>query len=208
MRSSSAIAEPPRVTEHAQLGDVAAEEERDRPVGDDAELSGEKRQLVEVVRPRHDPAEEAAQRDAEDERDPFVAAERRDLPERAVAVGPRGPDAGFSRAGAPGAGRAGRSEDPPRRGSRGSARARSHRVPRGPRGPRPAASASTFTRPRSSTGSPSLATSGFGLTPAVQTSVCEGMRSPPARTTKVGPTDSSVVDVLISTPLRASCFAA
>src|SRR6188472_1621898 len=85
-RSSSAIAEPSRVSEHAQLGDVAAEEEGDRPVGDDPELPGEKWELVEVVRPRDEPADEAAERNAEDERDSLVPAERSHLPERAVPV--------------------------------------------------------------------------------------------------------------------------
>src|SRR5437868_7153295 len=60
-RSNSLIAEPLRMAEHAQLGDVALEEERDRPVRDDAQLPGAQRQLVEVVRPRDPPAEEAAE---------------------------------------------------------------------------------------------------------------------------------------------------
>ena len=74
------------MAEHRELGDVAAEEERDRPVGDDAELPGEERQLVEVVRPRDEPADEAAKAEAEDVRDPLVAPEGRHLAEHAVAV--------------------------------------------------------------------------------------------------------------------------
>src|SRR5436189_3491645 len=88
-RSRSVTAEPPRVPEHAQLGDVPAEEERDRPVGHDAKLPGEERQLVEVVRPRHEPADGPTQGHAEDQGDPLVAAERGDLAEHAEAVGLR-----------------------------------------------------------------------------------------------------------------------
>ena len=88
-QENSLIAEPARVAEHAELGDVATEEELNRPVGDDAELPGDQRQLVEVVRPRDPPAEEAAERQAHHLRDPLVAAERRDLAEHPVAVGLR-----------------------------------------------------------------------------------------------------------------------
>src|SRR5215510_2315404 len=85
-RSRSLIAEAPRVAEHAQLGDVPPEEQRDRPIGHDAELPGEERQLVEVICPRYEPPDEAPQRDAEDECDPLVAAEGGYLAEHAEAV--------------------------------------------------------------------------------------------------------------------------
>jgi hypothetical protein len=65
------------MAEPAQLGDVAAEEECDRPVDDDAELPREERKLVEVVRPRHEPAEESAWVHAEDGRDPLVVPDAR-----------------------------------------------------------------------------------------------------------------------------------
>src|SRR5436190_7999371 len=83
---SSDVAKALRVPEHPELGDVAAEEERRRPVGDDAQLPREERELVQVVRPRDEPAGEAAQPQAEDVRDPLVAAERRHLAEHPVAV--------------------------------------------------------------------------------------------------------------------------
>src|SRR5512132_258658 len=85
-RSSSVVAEPPRMPEHAQLGDVPPEQERHGPVRHDAKLPREERQLIEVVRPRHEPADEPAQRHAEDECDSLVAAERGDLAEHAEAV--------------------------------------------------------------------------------------------------------------------------
>src|SRR5687767_12976443 len=85
-RSRSDIAEPPRVTERAQLRDVAPEEKRHRPVGDDPELPGQQRQLVEVIGAGDEPAEEAAQAQAENVCDSLVAAERGDLAEHAVAV--------------------------------------------------------------------------------------------------------------------------
>src|SRR5215218_1557547 len=83
---SSAIAEPLSVPEHRELGDVPPEEERRRPVGHDAELPGEEGQLVEVVRPRDEPAEEARQPHSEDIGDALVAAEGRYLAEHPVAV--------------------------------------------------------------------------------------------------------------------------
>src|SRR5262249_62163684 len=76
-RSNSLIAEPARVTEHPELGDVAAEEQRHRPVGDDAQLPRDQRQLVQVVRPRDPPAEEAAEVQAEHLRDALVPAHPR-----------------------------------------------------------------------------------------------------------------------------------
>src|SRR5919205_627369 len=88
-RSSSDVAKALRVAEHPELGDVAAEEERGRPVGDDAQLPREERELVQVVRPRDEPAWEAAQAQAEHVRDPLVATERRHLAEHPVAVGAR-----------------------------------------------------------------------------------------------------------------------
>ena len=60
--SAGSRLEPLGVPEARQLGDVAAEEERRRPVGDDAELAAQERQRVEVVRARDEPAEEARER--------------------------------------------------------------------------------------------------------------------------------------------------
>src|SRR4051812_48360064 len=74
------------MAELAELGDVAAEEERDRPVDDYSELSLDERELVQVVRARHPPAEEAVEVQAEHLRDALVPAEGRDLAEHAVAV--------------------------------------------------------------------------------------------------------------------------
>lgn len=37
------------MTEHGELGDVAAEAKRDRPVNHDPQLAREKRELVQVV---------------------------------------------------------------------------------------------------------------------------------------------------------------
>src|SRR5919108_6596855 len=87
-RRSSDVAKALRVAEHPELGDVAAEEERGRPVGDDAQLSRQERELVQVVRAGDEPAREAAQAEAEDVRDSLVAAERRHLAEHPVAIGP------------------------------------------------------------------------------------------------------------------------
>src|SRR5207244_5338766 len=83
---SSDVAKALRVAEHPELGDVAAEEERGRPVGDHAQLPREERELVQVVGPGDEPAREAAQADPQDVRDPLVAAERRHLAEHPVAV--------------------------------------------------------------------------------------------------------------------------
>src|SRR5437588_7010124 len=83
---SSDITESLRVAEHPELGDVAAEEERGRPVGDHAQLPREERELVQVVRAGDEPAGEAAQADPQDVRDPLVAAERRHLAEHPVVV--------------------------------------------------------------------------------------------------------------------------
>src|ERR687886_1781164 len=88
-RASSLIAEARGMSEHPELCDVAAEEERDGPVDDDAELPRQERQLVQVIRPRHEPAEEPAQPQAEDVGDPLVPPQRRYLPEHAVTVGLR-----------------------------------------------------------------------------------------------------------------------
>src|SRR5437763_16189800 len=88
-RSNSRVAEPLRMAEHPELGDIAAEEQRDRPIRDHAQLSREQWELVEVVRPRDPPAEEAAELEAHHVGDPLVAAERRDLAEHPVAVGLR-----------------------------------------------------------------------------------------------------------------------
>src|SRR5581483_8686246 len=75
-----------RMAEHSELGEVSAEEEGDGPVDDDTGSPLRQRELVQVVRPRHEPADEAAQTEAEDVRDSLVAAERRDLAEHPVPV--------------------------------------------------------------------------------------------------------------------------
>ena len=49
---------------------------------------------------------------------------------------------------------------------------------------------------------PNRETKGFALTPAVQTSVCAGIRSPFESTASVPSNDSSVVETWISTPRR------
>src|SRR3954453_19407158 len=75
------------MAEATELGDVARERERDGPVGDDAQLPREERQLVEAVRPRQEPADEAARAESRADEDALVAAERPRLPEHPVAVG-------------------------------------------------------------------------------------------------------------------------
>src|SRR5919205_2335372 len=85
-RLSSDVAKALGMAEHPELGDVAAEEERGRPVGDDAQLPREERELVQVVRPCHEPAREADQAQPEHVGYPLVAAERCHLPEHSVAV--------------------------------------------------------------------------------------------------------------------------
>src|SRR5215471_16439639 len=84
--SSSAIAQALGMPELPELRDVAREEQPDRPVDQDAELPRYERQLVQVVCPRDPPAEEAAEREAEDVGDALVPPERRHLAEHAVAV--------------------------------------------------------------------------------------------------------------------------
>src|SRR6266849_8762620 len=74
------------MAEHAQLGDVPPEEERRRPVGDDAELPCQQRELVQVVRPRHEPTSEATEAEIDHVRDPLVTAERRHLSQHPVAI--------------------------------------------------------------------------------------------------------------------------
>src|SRR5512132_3658856 len=86
-RASSLRIESVWVAEHRELDDVAAEEERGRPVGDDAQLPREERQLVKVVRPRDEPAEEAGEAEADHVGDALVTAERGHLAEHSVAVG-------------------------------------------------------------------------------------------------------------------------
>src|SRR3954469_1618871 len=83
----SPIAEAPRVAEHRELGDVAAEEERGRPVGYNAQLPREQGQLVEVVAAGHEPADEAGEPCTGDVGDSLVPAERGALAEHPVAVG-------------------------------------------------------------------------------------------------------------------------
>src|SRR3954447_10827134 len=86
-RAKSVIAERARAAQHRELCDVAAEEEADRPVGDDAELSRQQGELVQVVGAGDEPAEKSSEAETEHVGDPLVAAERRDLAEHAVAVG-------------------------------------------------------------------------------------------------------------------------
>src|SRR2546422_8330973 len=81
-----ALLEPCRMPEHPELGEIAAEEEGDGPIDDDAELPLRQRQLVQVIAPCDEPAEEAAEPEAEHVGDALVAAERRHLPEHPVAV--------------------------------------------------------------------------------------------------------------------------
>ena len=72
--------------ERRELDDVAPEAERDRPVGDDADLAADHRQRVQVVRPRDEPAEEPTEPEARELGDPLVPPERRDLAEHAIRV--------------------------------------------------------------------------------------------------------------------------
>src|SRR5256885_11515044 len=88
-RRRSLIAEPMAMPEHAELGDVALEEKRDGPVGDHPELPRNERELVEVVRPRDEPTEEAAELEAQHLGDALAPAQGRDLAEHPVAVGLR-----------------------------------------------------------------------------------------------------------------------
>src|SRR5439155_10068138 len=78
-----------RMTGPAELDDVSLEEQGDGPVDDDPELPREERELIQVIAPRHDPAEEATETEAEHVGDALVAAERRHLAEHPVAVGLR-----------------------------------------------------------------------------------------------------------------------
>ena len=153
------------------------------------------RQLVQVVRPGHEPAEEAAQREAEHVGDPLVAAERRDLAEHAVAVrlGVAGqvlrePSGLAERV------LGGRRVGPARCRPFGTPRAVAER-PDVRRGPRRGASSSTGTRPRSSSGRPSSREQRVRPHPGVQTSVCVGIRvavgeddARPARPTRASST--------------------
>src|SRR3989304_7117112 len=74
------------MAEDGELDYVAPEEERHRPVEDDAELPRYERELVQVVRPRDPPPGEPAQAHSGDLGDALVVPERRDLAEHAVAV--------------------------------------------------------------------------------------------------------------------------
>src|SRR3990167_8853041 len=78
------LAKPARVTEHRELDDVSSEEEGDRPVGNHAQLSGQERKLVQVVRAGDPPAEEATQTQSRDLGDALVVPERCHLSEHAV----------------------------------------------------------------------------------------------------------------------------
>ena len=87
---TSVTAPAPPDAEARQLGDVAPEEERRRPVRDDPGLAAEERQRIEVVGAGDEPAEEARDVDAHHVGDALVAAERRDLAQHPVAVRLRG----------------------------------------------------------------------------------------------------------------------
>ena len=84
-----------------KLHDVAPEEQRPRPVGDDPDLAADHRQRVQVVGPRDEPAEEPAKPAAQAARRSPVASQRRDLAEHPIAVASAAPS-GSSRGGAPG----------------------------------------------------------------------------------------------------------
>ena len=73
--------------EHRELGDVAPEEERHRPVDDDAELPRQQGELVQVIRPADEPAEEAAEAKSHHVGDSLVPAECGHLAQHPVAVG-------------------------------------------------------------------------------------------------------------------------
>ena len=139
----------------AELGDVAPEEERRRPVGDDAELARDERQLVRggSVRVTNQPGKPRSAQ-AQHVGDPLVAAERRDLAEHPVAVGLRVAARGSSRAAAPGGARAGRWAGRARPAARFGTRAQSPSAQTSSV-PSTRSVASTRTRPRSSSGSPS-----------------------------------------------------
>ena len=145
---------------------------------DHAQLPREERQLVEVVRPRDEPAEEAGEAEAEHVGDALVAAERGHLAEHAVAVRLRlagevlGEAAGLAERVL-----RGRRVDLAGRGEVRDGGAVAERPdvlvaldaqrarPPSPGRARPAAARS-------------CASIGFALTPAVQTSVCVRKRSP------------------------------
>src|SRR3954454_2133027 len=74
------------MAEAPQLGDVAPEEERRRPVRHDPRLAAEERQRVEVVGACDEPTEEARDAYPHHVRNSLEAAERRDLAEHAVAI--------------------------------------------------------------------------------------------------------------------------
>ena len=74
------------MAEAGELGDVAPEEERGRPVDDDADLPGEERQLEEVIATGDEPAGKTTDTYSEHVRNPLVAPERRHLPEHPVRI--------------------------------------------------------------------------------------------------------------------------
>src|SRR3954468_3728355 len=77
--ASDVCIETLRVTEPAELREVAAEEERHGPVDDDAGPALRQRELVQVVAPGHEPAREAAKPDTDDVGNALVAPKRCDL---------------------------------------------------------------------------------------------------------------------------------
>src|SRR4051794_5144258 len=86
VRPSDVCVETLRVAEPPELCEVAAEQEGHGPVDDDAGPALRQWQLVQVVAPGHEPAGKPAEADPEHVGNALVAAERRDLPQHAVAV--------------------------------------------------------------------------------------------------------------------------
>ena len=76
------------MAEQAELGDVSPEEERRRPVDEDANLPRQEWKLVEVVGARHEPAREASEPQTQHLCDSLVATEGRHLSEHSIAIGP------------------------------------------------------------------------------------------------------------------------
>ena len=192
------------MAEHRELGDVPAEEERGRPVDDDPELAREERKLEEVVAAGDEPAGEAPEAQARSRRRSPCSG-RASPPGRAF--GRRTAVAcpsGSSPACEPGGARAGRSAGRRGRGSPRSGRAAQSPSAQTRSRPSTRRNRSTRTRPRSSSGRPNGPSSGWARTPAVQTSVCVAIRSPSDSVASVAETESSVVDVRISTPRRGA----
>ena len=72
------------MAEFAELGDVAAKEESNRPVGDEAGFAGETGRREQVVGAAHPPRQPAAHEQASHLRDSGTAAQCDGEPEAAV----------------------------------------------------------------------------------------------------------------------------